>query len=334
LSWRGRRVLLTGHTGFKGAWLALWLSSLGASVTGFAVDVPTEPSLFELARVGELLDDVRGDARDADAVRAVVRRCRPEVVFHLAAQPLVSVGLAEPSTTFAVNVMGTVNVLEATRGVPAVVVTSDKCYAPGRGRHVETDPLGGDDPYSASKAAQEHVVAAYRSAFDLPLATARAGNAIGGGDFAPGRLVPDLARAAAAGEPVAIRSPNAVRPWQHVLNPLAGYLRLAEGLLAGEPVAEAWNFGPDADDERPVRWLVERWGVAVIAGTEEPREAAVLRVDSTKARERLAWHPVWDLAAALDAAREWYAADEARQAALHQVLRFEEAAGPAVPCRR
>jgi CDP-glucose 4,6-dehydratase len=251
--------------------------------------------------------------------------------LHLAAQSLVARGFEDPAATFAVNVGGTVAVLEATRGVPAVVVTSDKCYAPGPRPHREDDPLGGHDPYSASKAAQEHVVAAYRGAFGLPLATVRAGNAIGGGDWAPGRLITDLARAHAAGGPVAIRHPDAVRPWQHVLNPLAGYLRVAEGLLAGEPVAEAWNFGPEAGDERPVRWLVERWGVPMVTGAADAREAAVLRVDSTKARTRLGWRPVWDLEAGLEAAASWFAAPDARAATLEQIARFQAQLEATVP---
>jgi CDP-glucose 4,6-dehydratase len=320
LSWRGRRVLLTGHTGFKGAWLALWLHELGAAVTGFGGPPPTQPSLFALARVDELLEDLRGDVRDPAAVAAAAGATRPDVVFHLAAQALVARGFVDPASTFTTNVGGTVNVLEATRGVPTVVVTSDKCYAGGPGRrHAEDDPLGGDDPYSASKAAQEHVVAAYRAAFDLPLATVRAGNAIGGGDFAPGRLVPDLARAEAAGTAVAVRHPDAVRPWQHVLNPLAGYLRVAEGLLRDEPVAEAWNFGPEPADERPVRWLVERWGVPMVAAAVEVREAPALRLDSSKARRRLGWRPAWDLAAALEASKALYGAADARAAALEQI---------------
>jgi CDP-glucose 4,6-dehydratase len=336
VSWRGRRVLLTGHTGFKGAWLALWLHELGAAVTGFGGPPPTEPSLFALGRVAELLaDDVRGDVRDAEAVRAAARRARPDVVFHVAAQALVARGFEDPAGTFATNVAGTVNVLEAARGVPTVVVTSDKCYAPGPRPHREDDPLGGADPYSASKAAQEHVVGAYREAFGLPLATVRAGNAIGGGDWAPGRLIPDLERARDAGDPVAIRHPDAVRPWQHVLNPLAGYLRVAEGLLAGEPVAEAWNFGPHASDEKPVRWLVERCGVRAEPGHAEPREALVLRVDSTKARDRLGWRPRWDLAAGLDATVQWYAdvrrGADARTVTLAQIAAHQVPGGPAIP---
>jgi CDP-glucose 4,6-dehydratase len=272
------------------------------------------------------VEDIRADVRDAGAVDAAVARADPEVVFHLAAQPLVRVALADPAPTFAANVQGLVHVLEAARNAPAiVVVTSDKVYAPADHPHREEDPLGGLDPYSASKAAQELVAASYRTTLGLPLATVRAGNVIGGGDWGRDRLVPDLAR----GGTVAIRHPDAVRPWQHVLNPLGGYLRVAEGLLAGEPVAEAWNFGPDAADERPVRWLVERWPlpVDVRAGEPEPREAPVLHVDSSKARSRLSWRPVWDLATGLAATAAWYAAvaagEDARAITLQQIEDFE-----------
>ncbi len=326
MSWQGRRVLVTGHTGFKGGWLALWLHRLGARVTGLALDPPTSPSLFALARLAELVEDVRVDVRDAGAVMAAVARAAPEVVFHLAAQPIVRLALTDPGPTFSTNVLGLVNVLEAARGARAiVVVTSDKVYAPGVRPHREDDPLGDEDPYSASKAAQELVAASYRAALGLPLATVRAGNVIGGGDWARDRLVPDLAR----GGTVEIRHPDAVRPWQHVLNPLSGYLRVAEGLVAGEPVAEAWNFGPDAADQRPVRWLVERWPLPadVVAGTPEPREAAALQVDSSKARSRLSWRPVWDLATGLAAAGAWYAAvaagEDARVVTLQQIEEFE-----------
>jgi CDP-glucose 4,6-dehydratase len=325
VSWAGRRVLVTGHTGFKGAWLALWLHRLGAEVTGLALAPPTEPSLFALARVGEVMDDLRVDVRDRAGVRDAVERARPDVVFHLAAQALVGPALADPGPTFAVNVLGTVHVLEAVQDAAVVVVTSDKVYRPGAAPHVEDDPLGGSDPYSASKAAQEHVAAGYRAARGLPLATVRAGNAIGGGDWAPGRLVPDLVR----GGRVAIRHPDAVRPWQHVLNPLSGYLRVAEGLLGGEPLAEAWNFGPDVDDERPVSWLVERWPepLEVVAGTPEPRESPALRVSSAKARARLSWRPVWDLAAGLDATAAWHAAvragEDPRAVTAKQIEDFE-----------
>jgi CDP-glucose 4,6-dehydratase len=325
--WAGRRVLVTGHTGFKGAWLTLWLHALGAEVTGFSGSPPSSPSLFELARMGELCRDVRGDILDARAVADAARGA--EVVFHLAARAIVRAALDDPADTYAVNVVGTARVLEAARDAAIVCVTSDKCYAPGDRPHREGDPLGGRDPYSASKAAQELVAAAHRDAFDVRVATARAGNVIGGGDWGRDRLIPDLVRARQSGAPVVLRHPDAVRPWQHVLCPLAGYLRLAEGLLAGEPVAEAWNFGPDPADERPVRWLVERWPLPVeaVAGTPEPREAPVLRVDSAKARARLSWRPTWDLAAGLAATAAWHAAvaagEDPRAVTLQQIADFE-----------
>jgi CDP-glucose 4,6-dehydratase len=326
VSWAGRRVLVTGHTGFKGAWLTLWLHRLGARVTGLALDPPTTPSLFALARVSEVMDgDVRADVRDRAAVRSAVTAARPEVVFHLAAQALVRPALDDPGPTFATNVLGTTHVLDAARGAAAiVVVTSDKVYRPNDGSpHGEDDALGGEDPYSASKAAQEHIASAYRLARGLPLATVRAGNAIGGGDWAPERLVPDLVR----GGRVAIRHPDAVRPWQHVLDPLSGYLRVASGLLAGEPVAEAWNFGPA--EERPVSWLVEHWPapLEVAAGEPEEREAPVLRLSSEKALARLSWRPRWDLAAGLRATYDWHAAVDAgadpRDVTLRQIEEFE-----------
>src|SRR4051812_24320220 len=276
--WRGRRVLVTGHTGFKGSWLCLWLHALGAEVTGFAGPPPTEPSLFDAARVHEGLTSLTGDVRDLGRLVDVLRRARPEVVVHLAAQPIVRRSHREPVETFATNVLGTVNLLEAVRtaapDVRAVVsVTSDKCYrnvGTERG-YREDDALGGRDPYSSSKACQELVSAAYRDTYfagATALATARAGNVIGGGDWAQDRLVPDLMRAALAGRPVTVRSPDSVRPWQHVLNPLSGYLRLAERLWDdGDAFAEAWNFGPEAQDARPVAWMVEhlrrRWPAAL-----------------------------------------------------------------------
>src|SRR5215218_2938485 len=318
--WHDRRVWVTGHTGFKGAWLSLWLQLLGAEVHGYSVDRVTAPSLYEVADVGSgMAGDVRGDVRSKGEVRAAVARAQPEVVFHMAAQAIVRRGLAKPVETFNVNVTGTAKVLEALRAEArpraVVVVTSDKCYRnDGAGRPFrEDDPLGGDDPYSASKAAQEHVAAAYR-ALGLPIATVRAGNAIGGGDWAPDRLVADCMRAALAGERVEVRAPEAVRPWQHVLCPLEGYLAVAEQLCDGEP-GTAWNFGPDDDDARPVAWLVERlrerWPGALAVRAASPKaaedEAPVLRLDSSRAHEHLAWSPRWDLAAALDATVSWYA---------------------------
>lgn len=324
--WRGRRVLVTGHTGFKGSWLALWLSAMGAEVTGVADGVPTEPSLFELARVGEDVRTIRADVRDAEAVRRAVAEARPEVVLHLAAQPLVRRSFSEPRETFEVNVMGTVNVLDAVRLVPgiqaAVNVTSDKCYENREWEwaYREDEPMGGHDPYSSSKGASELVTSAYRRSFfgepDGPrLASARAGNVIGGGDWGVDRLIPDVMRAALAGEAVEIRSPGATRPWQHVLNPLSGYLALAERLWDDADAATAWNFGPLESDARPVGWIIERldslWPGGLAwerAGGEHPHEARYLKVDSSRARAHLAWTPRWNLDRALESIVEWYTA--------------------------
>jgi CDP-glucose 4,6-dehydratase len=324
--WAGRRVLVTGHTGFKGAWLALWLDALGARVTGFSGRPPTSPSLFELARVGSALEDVRGDVRDAAAVRAAVTASRPEIVFHLAAQPLVRASLSDPAGTFAVNVLGTVNVLEAARDASIVCVTSDKCYAPAPRPHREGDPLGGRDPYSASKAAQELAAAAIRESLGVRVATARAGNVIGGGDWAGDRLVPDLVRSWESGTPVVLRHPEAVRPWQHVLDPLAGYLLLAERLFESAEWARPWNFGPD--DARPVRWVVdrvrERWRLDVrVEPPADAVEAPELRLDASAARERLGWAPRFGVPQAVDATLAWYervrAGEDARAVTLEQV---------------
>ncbi len=331
--WHGRRALVTGHTGFKGAWLTLWLHSLGADVTGFSGPPPTAPSLFELARVGELCADRRGDVRDAGAVRDAVRAARPEVVFHLAAQSIVRASLDDPAGTYETNVLGTAHVLGAAGDAAVVCVTSDKCYAPGDRPHREGDALGGRDPYSASKAAQELVAAAHREALGGRVATARAGNVIGGGDWARDRLLADLVRARESGEPVVLRHPDAVRPWQHVLGPLAGYLLLAERLAGSAEFAAAWNFGPAETDARPVRWIVdrvrERWPLDVTI--EPPRddvEAQALRLDASAARDRLGWKPAHDLASGLDATLDWHdevrAGADARAVTLRQVA----AAGP------
>ena len=319
-------MLVTGHTGFKGAWLALWLHALGARVTGFAAGPPTAPSLFEAARVGELVDDIRGDVRDAGAVRSACERARPELVFHLAAQAIVRAALDDPAGTYAVNVLGTAHVLEAARDAAVVCVTSDKCYAPGDGPHVEGDPLGGRDPYSASKAAQELVAGAYRSSLGVRVATARAGNVIGGGDWGRDRLLPDLARARESGAPVVLRHPDAVRPWQHVLDPLAGYLTLGERLRGASEWAAAWNFGPA--DAQPVRWVVdrvrERWPLEVrVEPPADTVEAPALRLDASAARERLGWTPRLDACAAVAATVSWYdqvrAGSDARAVTLTQI---------------
>jgi CDP-glucose 4,6-dehydratase len=329
--WSGRRVLVTGHTGFKGSWLCLWLASMGAEVTGVSDGVPTEPSLFELARVGDDVRTVRADVRDAEAVRRALADARPEVVLHLAAQPLVRRSFAAPRETYEVNVMGTVNVLDAARlvpGVRAVVnVTSDKCYENREWEwaYREDEPMGGHDPYSSSKGASELVTSAYRrSFFDAPegprLASARAGNVIGGGDWGEDRLIPDVMRAALADAPVQIRNPGATRPWQHVLNPLSGYLALAERLCDDPSAATAWNFGPDEADARPVGAIVDRLDELWPDGLrrqddagEHPHEARYLKVDSSRARARLGWTPRWGLEQALESIVEWYVAlrDEA-----------------------
>ncbi|MBB6427282.1 CDP-glucose 4,6-dehydratase [Sphingopyxis sp. JAI128] len=345
--WAGRRVLVTGHTGFKGSWLSLWLHHMGAQVTGFALSPPTQPSLFEAARVHELVDHVEGDVRDAAALRRTVEACAPEVIFHLAAQPLVRLSYREPVETYATNVMGTVHLLDAARhvaGIKAIVcVTSDKCYEnrewvwPYR----ESDPMGGHDPYSNSKGCAELVVSAWRSSFfDTPgplLASARAGNVIGGGDWADDRLVPDLIRAMLSRTAPLIRSPGSVRPWQHVLEALHGYLMLAERLLAGErQFASGWNFGPSDEDARPVSWIVERlqvaWGdepEAIPDTGPRPHEAGLLRLDSSKARAALGWHPMLKLEEALGWIADWHkavsAGSDARAFTLQQIADYSAA---------
>lgn len=320
--WSGRRVLVTGDTGFKGAWLSLWLAELGATVIGFADGVPTTPSLWEAARVGEVVEHHDGDVRDAARVAEVMAAARPEVVLHLAAQPMVRRSYAEPVATYATNVMGTVHVLDAIRRVAgdhvrvAVVVTSDKAYENREWPwgYREDESMGGHDPYSSSKGAAELVTAAYRASYfggddGVALASARAGNVIGGGDFGADRLVPDIYRAVAAGQPVRIRNPHAIRPWQHVLNPLSGYLRLAERAAADPSLAKAYNFGPADDDVRPVGWIVER--LAVQSETDDgphPHEAHWLKLDSSLARTALGWRPAWDLAEGLRRTADWHRA--------------------------
>ena len=319
--WSGRRVLVTGHTGFKGGWLTLWLEALGAEVSGFS------------RRDG-------GDVTDAAAIRAAVAAARPEVVFHLASLATVQLGYEDPAAVYAVNVVGTANLLQAVReagGVQAVVgVTSDKCYLDqGAERpYREDDRLGGYDPYSSSKAAQELVIAAFRDSLGLPVASARAGNVIGGGDGAPARLLPDLIRAGQRGEPIELRAPDARRPWQHVLNPLEGYLLLAERLAGDRSFATPFNFGPD-EEPRTVGWIAERVSAAWPGGldlryAEHPpgHEAAVPSIDSARARTRLGWAPPWDLAAAIDMTVEWHLAD--RDVSLEQIERHG-AMTPAAP---
>jgi CDP-glucose 4,6-dehydratase len=344
--WADRRVLVTGHTGFKGAWLSLWLQSLGARVTGLAPGPPTQPSLYELAGVGAEMDERAIDVRDGEAVGEALRQARPEVVLHLAAQPLVRRSLRDPATTYAVNVMGTVNVLEAVRlhgeDVRAVVVvTSDKCYEnPENGprRFVEGDPLGGRDPYSSSKACAELVTAAYRASFfsapDGPrVASARAGNVIGGGDWGEDRLIADIVRAIGDGEPVSVRNPGAIRPWQHVLNPLSGYLLLAQELTRAPAAARAWNFGPRAADARTVGWIVERLGALwegalrwELDASANPPEAGRLELDSSAAEDGLGWLPAWNLQEALERVVAWHEAHrrgaDMRRTSCEQIAEF------------
>ena len=326
--WRGKRVFLTGHTGFKGGWLSLWLQQLGAALTGYALQPSTQPNLFEKARVGFGMTSIIGDIRDGEKLLVAVRDAVPEIVIHMAAQPLVRRSYADPVETYSTNVMGTVHLLEAVRqcsSVRTIVnVTTDKCYEnrewvwPYR----ENDSMGGYDPYSSSKACAELVTAAYRNSYfnvedyaqhRLGLASARAGNVIGGGDWAENRLVPDILRAFSSGEPVMIRNPQAVRPWQHVLEPLRGYLTLAERLFTnGGSYAEAFNFGPREDDAQPVEWIVSqlaaKWGEAAawsLDAADHPHEASLLRLDVSKAAHRLAWRPTLDLDSGLQLTVDW-----------------------------
>ena len=327
--WSGRSVLVTGHTGFKGAWLTLWLHALGARVTGFSGPPPTDPSLFALADVGSVCEDRRGDVRSLDDVSAAVAAAKPDVVFHLAAQAIVRAALEDPAGTYAINGLGTEHVLAAARHAAIVCVTSDKCYVPGDAPHREGDRLGGRDPYSASKAAQELVAAARRETDGVRVATARAGNVIGGGDWGRDRLLPDLVRARDSGAPVVLRHPDAVRPWQHVLDPLAGYLLLAERLFESAQWAEPWNFGPA--DAETVRWIVDRvctrWPLDVrVEPPDDGVEAPALRLDASKAREQLGWEPRLDLAAGLDATVFWHdsvrAGADPRTVTLTQIEEF------------
>lgn len=321
-AYQGRKVLVTGHTGFKGSWLSLWLHTLGAEVIGVALDPPTKPNHWDLLKLP--IRDYRIDIRDRNAVASIFTEQKPHVVFHLAAQPLVRRSYADPITTWSTNVLGTAHVLEAIRltsGVGAVVVvTSDKCYENREWpwAYRELDQLGGHDPYSASKAGAELVSASYRSAFlqstgATLLATARGGNVIGGGDWSEDRLIPDLVRAVAAREALKVRSPAAQRPWQHVLDCLSGYLRLGQRLIERDgTAADAWNFGPASQDSRPVEHVLElltaewprlRWTTDTGA---RPHEAGVLRIDSSKAEHNLQWRPVWNLESTIRHTATWY----------------------------
>lgn len=322
--WRGKRVLMTGHTGFKGSWLSLWLQSLGAELRGIALEPPTKPALFNVARVSEGMDHQIADIRDYDKIRALVADYQPEILIHMAAQPLVRLSYRQPIETYATNVMGTVHVLEAARyagSVKALVnITTDKCYENKEWMwgYREDEPMGGYDPYSSSKACAEIVSSAYRKSYlkeeGISMATARAGNVIGGGDWAQDRLVPDILRALENQEPVLIRNPGAIRPWQHVLEPLSGYLILAERLYEhGQTDAEGWNFGPRDEDAQSVEWIVDllckSWGQGAswaVQPGDHPHEASYLKLDTSKARQRLRWMPRWSLQNALSRITDWH----------------------------
>lgn len=326
--WKGKRVFITGHTGFKGHWLCLWLHTLGAEVTGYALNPPTNPNLFELCNIDRLITSIISDIRDIKSLNEAVRSCHPEIIIHMAAQPLVRESYKNPVETYSINVMGTVNLFEAVRnckGVKAILnVTTDKCYENKEWYwgYRENEPMGGYDPYANSKACSELVTSAYRNSFfntkdyhihGVGLASARSGNVIGGGDWAADRLIPDCIRALLTGEKIIIRNPDAIRPWQHVLEPLSGYLLLAQKLYKDGPgYAEAWNFGPDDTDAKPAEWIVkkmcEKWGQNASYGIDKgihPHEAHYLKLDCSKAKALLGWYPRWNLEKALDTVIEW-----------------------------
>ncbi len=344
--WQGKRVLVTGHTGFKGSWLCLWLEKLGAVVHGYALDAPTEPALFNVASVSEKMTSEIADVRDGEALKKSLQAFQPEIVIHMAAQPLVRLSYSEPVETYSTNVMGTVNVLEAIRqtgGVKAVVnVTSDKCYDNKEWvwGYREDEAMGGYDPYSNSKGCAELIASAYRNSFfnkekytehGTALASCRAGNVIGGGDWAEDRLIPDILNAFEQNQAVTVRNPHAIRPWQHVLEPLSGYLLMAQNLyLKGTDYAEGWNFGPDDSDAKPVGYIVDTlvslWGKDAewkFDGGNHPHEAGYLKLDCSKAKMRLDWHPRWTLDETLARIvrwhKAWLAKEDMRQCTLNEI---------------
>jgi CDP-glucose 4,6-dehydratase len=348
--WKDRNVLVTGHTGFKGSWLCLWLESLGANVSGYALAPPTQPNLFEQAQVADSLNSICADIRDLPRLTSVLAECRPDVIFNMAAQSVVRRGYEDPVETYSSNVMGTVHLLEAIRQLKlhcAVVnVTSDKCYENREWvwGYRENEPMGGRDPYSNSKGCAELVTSAYRDSFFPPdslqrhgvaLASARAGNAIGGGDWTSEQLIPDLMRGFLAGRSCLIRNPSAVRPWQFVLEPLRGYILLAERLSEdGSRFASGWNFGPTETDAKPVAWIADKlvslWGAGAawnLDATTHPREAHFLKLDASKAKACLNWHPVLPLESALEWIVEWWrtfqAGADVRQLTRTQIERYE-----------
>ena len=345
--WRDKRIFLTGHTGFKGGWLALWLSNMGAEVYGYALSAPTEPNFFTVCKLqARVKNSAIADIRDSVALTRAMQTAQPHIVLHLAAQPLVRYSYTAPVETYAVNVLGTVNLLEAVRQTPSVRVvinvTTDKCYENSEraSTYRENDAMGGYDPYSSSKACSELVTAAYRRSFLEPtgvyLASARAGNVIGGGDWATDRLMPDFLRALDANKTLIIRYPNAVRPWQHVLEPLSGYLMLAERLYTeGHDFAEAWNFGPEEANTSSVQWIVEYLCSQMPGSTwqcdtmPQPHEANYLKLDSSKAKARLCWHPRWTVKTALDYTLAWHHAwkhgDDMAAISLEQIRKYNTA---------
>ncbi len=348
--WKNKKVMITGHSGFKGSWLSLWLKILEAKVTGYSLPPPTEPSLYDLANVSEDLTSVKGDVRDLDHLKATIKECVPEILIHMAAQSLVVDSHEDPVNTYTTNVVGTINALEAARFSDSIkvviIITSDKCYQNQEWvwGYREHDPLGGMDPYSNSKACAELITSAYRSSYfkepeqpykNVSVASVRAGNVIGGGDWANNRLIPDVMKAFMKNEPVVIRNPGSIRPWQHVLEPLCGYLTLAERLWeSGMEYAEGWNFGPRETDAQKVSWVVEQlahlWG----AGTKwtelpqpYPHEAHYLKLDCSKSRQRLGWAPQLDLNESLEWVVKWYQSfnnsQDIREITISQILKYQ-----------
>jgi CDP-glucose 4,6-dehydratase len=347
--WQGKKVLITGHTGFKGSWLSLWLQEMGAVVKGYSLPAPTTTALFEEAKVWEGMSSEDGDVRDFPHLREVLSEFKPEIVFHMAAQPLVRLSYDDPMDTYSTNVMGTVYLLEAVKqigGVKAVVnITSDKCYENREWvwGYREDEPMGGYDPYSNSKGCAELVTSSYRQSFfnkekyaehGCALATVRAGNVIGGGDWAEDRLIPDMLKAFSEDRSVEIRSPNAIRPWQHVLEPLSGYIAIAEHLYEqGCEFAEGWNFGPRDEDAKPVEWIVDRltslWGEEAswhLSDGEHPHEAHYLKLDCSKAKMRLNWQPVWNLDETLSRIvnwqKAWLAGQDMKQYTIKEIQQY------------
>ena len=349
--WQGKSVFLTGHTGFKGSWLSLWLKNLGAKLIGYSLPPPTDPSLFELVGIADNMVSIQGDVLNFENLKSAIKKYKPEIVIHMAAQSLVRYSYNHPLETYMTNVIGTANILEAVRqtgGAKAVlIVTSDKCYENNEqvAGYKENDNMGGYDPYSSSKGCAELVTSAFRQSFfprnnfekhGTAVASARAGNVIGGGDWAQDRLIPDVVRGILSKQTIKIRNPNAVRPWQHVLEPLGGYLTLVEKLYNNGPqFAEAWNFGPKDSDDKSVAWVVERflkiWGGNITWLSEEDKtlhEAAYLRLNCNKAQNCLSWEPHWGIENALEKTAEWYKAYKEKQniqeVAILQIAQYEK----------